>query len=56
MGVDEVELEPVTQLEAELEHVGVHLLYPADEREHVLGKLGLADAVHDDAVADLVGG
>jgi len=50
MRVDEIEFVSLAQLESELEHVRIHRLDPAHERVYVLGKLRLADAVHDDPV------
>ena len=56
MGVDEVEGEPVAQLERELAHVGVHLVDPAHERARVLRERRLADSVHEHAVSFLLHG
>ena len=54
VGVHEIELVPVCELERELAHVSVHRADPADKRADVLGELRLADAVDDHAVALLL--
>ncbi len=55
MAVDEVELEPVAELDPAREHVGVHPLDPGDELAEVGRPLRLADAVDEDAVHLLFG-
>ena len=56
VAVDEVEVEAVAELDARGQHVGVHVLDPGDELAEVARAARLAHAVHEHALAILVGG
>jgi hypothetical protein len=55
VAMHEVEVEVVAELDSGGEHVGVHVFDPGDELAQVPRAARLANAVHGDAAADLLG-